>query len=204
MRCTVLAYRGWRTRSTTDDDDGLVHGVGRDEALADLAPVRAAGFGARLLGHHALSWATAVRGLGGLGRLDLALAQDRVDAGHVLAEVAEAGGVVELPGDVLEAQVEQLLLGLGQPRAPARRRRGCVELGCSSPSDLHLFLLLAAAHELGLDRQLLDGALHGAPWPAPRCTPAELEHDAARLHDGDPAARGCPCPSPCGSRPASG
>src|SRR5947199_4665848 len=50
----------------------------------------------------------------GLGRLDLPLAEDRVDAGHLLLHLAQAGVVVELAGGVLEPQVEQLLFGLGQ------------------------------------------------------------------------------------------
>src|SRR5215211_7709481 len=50
-----------------------------------------------------------------LGGCDLALAQQRLDPGDVLAHLAEARAVVELPGGVLEPQVEQLLLRLGQP-----------------------------------------------------------------------------------------
>src|SRR3954454_11253605 len=44
-----------------------------------------------------------------LGRFDLALAQQRGDAGDVLLHVADARRVVELPRHELEAQVEQLL-----------------------------------------------------------------------------------------------
>src|SRR5581483_771217 len=47
-----------------------------------------------------------------LGRLDLALAQDRVDPRHLAPHLAEAGGVVQPPGHDLEAQVEQLDLVL--------------------------------------------------------------------------------------------
>src|SRR2546421_8506348 len=50
----------------------------------------------------------------GFGRLDLPLAQDGVEAGDLLLHLAQAGVVVELAGDVLEAQVEELLLRLGQ------------------------------------------------------------------------------------------
>src|SRR5438045_3059576 len=50
-----------------------------------------------------------------IGGGDLAIPQDRVDARHLLLDLPEAGVVVELAGDVLETQVEQLLLGLGQP-----------------------------------------------------------------------------------------
>src|SRR5437660_1077038 len=49
-----------------------------------------------------------------LGCLDLALAQDGVDARDVLAHLAEAGVVVELARDVLEAEVEEFLLRLGE------------------------------------------------------------------------------------------
>src|SRR5438105_6156578 len=52
--------------------------------------------------------------LHGFGSGDLTVPKDRVDARHVLLHLPEAGVVVELAGDVLEAQVEQLLLGLGQ------------------------------------------------------------------------------------------
>src|SRR5438270_6279092 len=52
--------------------------------------------------------------LHGFGGCDLAVAKDRVDARHLLLHRTEARVVVELTGDVLEAQVEQLLLGLGQ------------------------------------------------------------------------------------------
>jgi hypothetical protein len=38
----------------------------------------------------------------------------RVDAGDVACGPAPSGGVVELAGGQLEAQVEQLLLGLGE------------------------------------------------------------------------------------------
>src|SRR5437588_4858219 len=59
--------------------------------------------------------AIALLGLG-LGRLDLALPQDGVEAGDLLFHLAQPGVVVELAGDVLEAQVEQLLLRVGQVR----------------------------------------------------------------------------------------
>src|SRR5437870_2457791 len=50
----------------------------------------------------------------GIGNGQLAFAQHRVDAGDVAPHLSEAAVVVELAGDVLEAQVEQLLFGLGQ------------------------------------------------------------------------------------------
>src|SRR5438270_10978606 len=52
--------------------------------------------------------------LHGFGGCDLTVAKDRVDARHFLLHLTEARVVVELTGDVLEAQVEQLLLRLGQ------------------------------------------------------------------------------------------
>src|SRR5262249_24197344 len=50
-----------------------------------------------------------------LGGRDLALAQQRFEPGDVLPHLAQPRAVVELPSCVLEAQVEQLLLRLGQP-----------------------------------------------------------------------------------------
>src|ERR687897_321055 len=49
-----------------------------------------------------------------LGGCDLPLAEQRLDAGDVLTHLAEARAVVELSRGVLEPQVEQLLLPLGQ------------------------------------------------------------------------------------------
>src|SRR3546814_16597883 len=45
---------------------------------------------------------------------DLTGSELGVDAGHVLADLTEAGDVVELAGGVLEAEVEELLLGIRQ------------------------------------------------------------------------------------------
>src|SRR5947207_1030310 len=50
-----------------------------------------------------------------LKSFDLALAQQRENAGDLAAKVAEAGHVRKLAGNVLEAQVEELGFGLGQP-----------------------------------------------------------------------------------------
>src|SRR5262245_33010826 len=50
-----------------------------------------------------------------LGRGDLALAQQRLDAGDLAADLRQARHVVELTGRVLEAQVEQLFLRLAEP-----------------------------------------------------------------------------------------
>src|SRR5687768_7121465 len=78
--------------------------------------------------------------LGGLGGSDLALAQQRVDAGDVLAYGAEPRRVVQAAGDVLEPQVEQLLLGLGEAGAElgvvgvAQVLRGAVGHQTSTPS----------------------------------------------------------------------
>src|SRR5947209_14532548 len=52
-------------------------------------------------------------------------------------------------------------------------------------SDLRLDT--GAGDELGLDRELLDGALHGAPGEL-LVDAGELGHDAARLHDRAPTA----------------
>ena len=46
---------------------------------------------------------------------ELTLAQDRVDPRDVVTHGAQSPVVVQLPGGHLEAQVEQLLLGLAQP-----------------------------------------------------------------------------------------
>ena len=50
--------------------------------------------------------------LGGLADAELTLAQDGVHPGDVVLDRLEAGGVFELTGRGLEAQVEQLFLGL--------------------------------------------------------------------------------------------
>src|SRR5262249_58452634 len=50
-----------------------------------------------------------------LGRGDLALAQQRLDPGHLAPHLRDARDVVELAGGVLEAEVEQLLLRFTQP-----------------------------------------------------------------------------------------
>src|SRR6266545_1514967 len=47
---------------------------------------------------------------------ELPLPDGREDAGNVLAHLAQPVAVLELTGDVLEAQLEQLILGLGQLR----------------------------------------------------------------------------------------
>src|SRR6266513_3143943 len=52
----------------------------------------------------------------GLGRLDLPLPQDGVEASHLFLNLAQPAVVVELSGDVLEAEVEELLLRVGQAR----------------------------------------------------------------------------------------
>src|SRR5215211_9121082 len=64
-------------------------------------------------------WAAVIRcrplGRLGFGGGDLPLPQEGVDPGHLLAEVPEAGAVLEAPGGVLEAEVEQLGPRLAQP-----------------------------------------------------------------------------------------
>ena len=108
------------------DDGGLVHLVGHDDALADLAAL--ARLGARPLGarrgasaavggrrsrsgHRCrLTWSSLLT----LGLRDLALADVGVDAGDLAADLADLGVVVELAGGVAEAQVERLLLGRAQ------------------------------------------------------------------------------------------
>src|SRR4030065_2487699 len=47
--------------------------------------------------------------------LNLLLPHDRGDPSHLATQVAQPGRLVQLVGGQLEAQVEQLLLGLGQP-----------------------------------------------------------------------------------------
>src|SRR5829696_7403319 len=59
--------------------------------------------------------AAIIRRVGRLSGLDLPLPEERVDPGHLLAEVPEPGAVLETPGGVLEAEVEQLGPDLGQP-----------------------------------------------------------------------------------------
>jgi hypothetical protein len=60
-----------------------------------------------------------------LGRGDLAGPQLGEHPGHVLLDLVDAGVVVELTGDPLEAQVEQLLFGLRQ----ALEQLGVADLG---------------------------------------------------------------------------
>src|SRR5947209_4352333 len=57
---------------------------------------------------------SAIAGLQCLVGGDLALAEDGVDAGDVLLDPADACDVLLLTGGQLEAQGEQLLLGVGQ------------------------------------------------------------------------------------------
>src|SRR5439155_20231415 len=153
---------------------GLVGRVRHDRALAHLAPVHAL-----LLGH----LARPLGAFGGLGGRDLLFPQDRVDAGDVLAYLIQAGVVVELAGDVLEAQVEQLLPRLGQPPLEL------VVVDLPQLGRLHLHHhLVTADHELGLDGELLDGAFHGLARE--RLGHAgQLEHDPAGLHHRHPALR---------------
>src|SRR5438094_257917 len=70
----------------------------------------------RRFGRAAASSAILVLLFGGFGGSDLAVAQDRVDAGDVLLHLTDSRVVVELPSDQLEAQVEELGLGLHQLR----------------------------------------------------------------------------------------
>ena len=93
------------------------------------------------------------------GGRDLAGAELGVDAGDRRVRTAvEPGVVVELAGDELEAQVEQLFLRLGEALDEARRRRGRGAAAAACwPSER-----LLTGDEAGLDRQLLDGPLDGA------------------------------------------
>src|SRR5438477_9117224 len=82
---------------------------------------------------------------------DLALAEDRVQAGDVLAHGVQAGVVVELSGHVLEAKVEQLLLSRGQ----------VVE----QLLVVHLAQLGAPRHQMSSER-VTNFALIGSFWMA--------------------------------------
>src|SRR5690606_348276 len=109
-------------------------------------------------------------------------------------------GVLELHHRALEAELELLLLQLGEARA---------DLGVVPVPDvfsLHLlptprapnaYLELAVTNdELALDGQLGGGELHGALGHILRHA-LELEHDPARLHHGDPGLRvSLPLPHP--------
>src|SRR6266545_116807 len=86
------------------DHHGLVHLVGDHDPDPDLAVAPLAGRGRRALVGHRLF--PLLR--------QLALAHDGEHPGDVLAHLAQPVRVVELAGDVLEPEVEQLLLGLGQ------------------------------------------------------------------------------------------
>ena len=109
--------------------------------------------------------------------------------------IRSRAAVLERAGSRLEAQVEELL---------PRLRHLPVELLVTSAHAARLALkeISLALHELRPDRQLLAreaerlfGELLGDA--------GELEHDAARLDDGDPALRASPCRSPSASRRAS-
>ena len=121
---------GWAGRSATGRLGGRrpwpAHGrrlgdraprpsVGPRRRLGDVTallglPRCLVGFGSVLLVSHQLLHLFCGR----LGGLDLALAQQGGDAGDFPADLAEAGGVVLLAGGDLEAEVEQLVLGLDQ------------------------------------------------------------------------------------------
>src|ERR1700716_3618029 len=82
---------------------------------------------------------------------DLALAQDGLQTSDVLAHGAQTRVVVELPGHVLEAEVEQLLLSGGQ----------VVE----QLLLVHLTQLGGARHQISSDR-VTNFALMGSFWMA--------------------------------------
>src|SRR5262249_42394644 len=100
LRCSVFRYRGCRTRSVTDTTAVL-------SIDADVTtPSRV------LRGFERVS---AIAGLQGFGGGDLPSAQFGVDARDVVLQLAQLGVVVELTGDVLEAEAKQRLLRLRQP-----------------------------------------------------------------------------------------
>ena len=131
-------------------------------------------------------------------QLDLALAEHRGDTRHVVADLLHPRGVVQLARGELEAQVEQLLLA-PPPSATTSSSSG------SSRSSAALLVASLVPHprdELRLDRQLVLGAAHGlARERLPARRPARTSRGPASRRR--PSPPGCPCRSPCGSRPAS-
>src|SRR5512137_923001 len=96
----VLAYLGWRTDMVISTVTVL------SRASETTTPVRTL---------RALRSATGLALLLPEVGLDLLLAHHRGNAGHLAPEVAHSRRLVQLVGRQLKAQVEKLLLGLGQP-----------------------------------------------------------------------------------------
>ena len=167
------------------DDGGLVHRVGHHEALADLAafsrsrlPVRRC-HSAMVLSSAAIASASAI-----------SRARSSVSTRAMSFFTALIGrGVVELAGGELEAQVEQRFLVVGQLARGDRCRRGR-RAPLPSPSEA-----LLTAHEAGLDRQLLDGAVDGLDERPPRRgRTARTGSDRASRRR--PSRSGLPLPEP--------
>ena len=141
----------------------------------------APGPGGPRCGRGLLGLGLAVGCLLGLGRRDLALAQQRVDAGDLLADLTQPGVVVELAGDVLEAEVEQLLAGLDQP-VDQLVVVHLAELGdrgrsCHTPASRDTMRALIGSFWMARSRASLARRLGHA---------AQLEHDPAGLDHGHP------------------
>ena len=114
---------------------------------------------------------------------ELALAHDRVDPGDLLADGVEPAVALELTGRRLEAEVEQLLLGLpqlGGDLVVLQRTQGGHELVLHAA---HLDLL--APDEPALHRELVHRPTHRLAGDG-LGNARELEHDPTRLHVGDP------------------
>ena len=113
--------------------------------------------------------------------------------------VAEAHRVLERLGRRAEAR------GGTAPRVELRRSWS------RSSSTVSLALIsfgfigsgLLARHELRLAPAAWRRRAPSPSWRRSSVTPSSSNMHPARLHHGHPALRDCPCPSPCGSRPAS-
>src|SRR6266536_86688 len=128
---------------------------------------------------------------------ELPLPDGREDAGDVLADVAQPVCGLELTVDVLEAELVQLLLGLGQLRHPL------VAIQVDQFPCLHRI----TSPSPRASRTCTSPA---ACWPPAAWPPARSprERRRARTSPGrasprPPTTRASPCRSPCGSRPAS-
>ena len=170
---TNLLYLGWRTRSMTATTAVLSIPSDTTTPSRTLRRARASAVGAAA----SLRWrrrgALGGRRLVGVsvahvahrpaGRLDLALADEGVDAGDLAAHLRDLGGVVELAGGVAEAQVERLLLGRAQ-------------LVDESPRSSSVRSVVSCAATQNTSSRVMTRALIGSFWialsgrrgPAPR------------------------------------
>ena len=150
--------------------------VGHHDALAHLAGRRGLAVGIGLVSHHVLLRSER------LGRGDLALAQLGVDAGDVAAQRGRARDVLSSwPVTCWKRRLNSLVLRLGEP---------VDQLVVAQLAEL----VVLVSHQIASSR-VTTRALIGSFWMArsmaslaiSRFGVRQLEQDAARLDDGDPA-----------------